>query len=298
MRIAFRVAFRVAFGVAFWLATGVLGSALAQSDDSSTAKPDKNQYWLWNPVPDGQMRDFDTDRPTKSNVPFTVDAGHFQYETDIVNFAHQSSGSTRTDTFLIPNPTLKVGLTNNVDLELNIAPIVGIHTFDSTTNMSSTTWGNGDLFVRTKVNLWGNDGGTSAFALIPYVKAPTAPSGIGNGAVEEGLIAPLSFSLPNGYTLLFNSEVDALKDSDDDGRHANYINLVNLSRQVVKDVTLYAEFWSDYNNDPTQRTQQYSADTAVAWMVRPNLQLDVGANFGLNRDTPAVQLYAGVAQRF
>ena len=43
---------------------------------------DKNQYWLLNPVPPDQMRSFSTDRPTKSNVPYTVDAGHFQYETD------------------------------------------------------------------------------------------------------------------------------------------------------------------------------------------------------------------------
>ena len=246
-----------------------------------------------------QMRNFSTDRPTKSNVPCTVDAGHFQYETDIVNFTHQVTGSVHTDTLLVPNPTFKVGLTNNIDLELNIAPVVGVHTFNSAPLVSSTTWGNGDLFVRSKVNLWGDDGGgTSAFALIPYIKAPTAPTGIGNGAVEGGVIAPLAFNLPNGTTLLFNSEVDALKDSVNDGRHANYINLVNLSRQIVKDVTLYVEFWSDYNNDPTQRTTQYSIDTALAWTARPNLQLDVGANFGLNRETPAIQLYAGISQRF
>ena len=245
------------------------------------------------------MRNFSTDRPTKSNVPCTVDAGHFQYETDIVNFTHQVTGSVHTDTLLVPNPTFKVGLTNNIDLELNIAPVVGVHTFNSAPLVSSTTWGNGDLFVRSKVNLWGDDGGgTSAFALIPYIKAPTAPTGIGNGAVEGGVIAPLAFNLPNGITLLFNSEVDALKDSVNDGRHANYINLVNLSRQIVKDVTLYVEFWSDYNNDPTQRTTQYSIDTALAWTARPNLQLDVGANFGLNRETPAIQLYAGISQRF
>jgi hypothetical protein len=45
--------------------------------------------------------------------------------------------------------------------------------------------------VRAKVNLWGNDGGSSAAGLIPYVKAPSATLGIGNGAVEEGLLAPV-----------------------------------------------------------------------------------------------------------
>ena len=73
----------------------------------SKAKPDKNQYWLFNPIPADQMRTFSTDRPTKSNVPYTVDAGHFQYETDLVNFTHQVSGSTRTDTLLVRIPPSK-----------------------------------------------------------------------------------------------------------------------------------------------------------------------------------------------
>ena len=289
-----RVACSVAAGVGIWLAPAVFEGALAQS----VADPDKSQYTLFNPVPDNLMRDFETDRPPKANVPYTVDAGHFQYETDLVNFADQWAGPTPGYTLLAPNPTLKAGLTDNVDIEVNVAPIVGVRAPNSMTGAFDTTWGIGDLFVRTKVNLWGNNGGSSAMALIPYVKAPTAPPGIGNGAVEAGIIAPLSFSLPNNFTLLFNSEIDALKDSTSDGRHANYVDLVTLGRPLFKDVTLYVEFWSDYNNDPTQRVTQYSFDTAVAWLVHPNLQLDFGADFGLNLATPAVQVFAGLSQRF
>jgi hypothetical protein len=72
----------------------------APKPSASKAKPDKNQYWLLNPVPPDQMRSFSTDRPTKSNVPYTVDAGHFQYETDLVNFTHQVVGSVHADTLL------------------------------------------------------------------------------------------------------------------------------------------------------------------------------------------------------
>ena len=288
------LALRVAAGLALWLSTSVTGIALAQSANP----PDKSQYWLFNPVPDDQMRDFSTDRPPKAYLPFTVDAGHFQYEADIVNFADQTTGPARTNILLLPNPTLKFGLTSNTELELNMA-LVGVHAFNSATSKWSTAWGDGDLFVRTKINLWGNDGGTTAFALIPYIKAPTAAPGIGNGAVEEGLIAPLSVTLPSGYTFVFNSELDGLKDSVGEGQHANYINVVGLSHQVInKDFTLYVELWSDYNNDPLQRTTQVSFDTALAWTVRPNLQLDVGADFGLNAATPAIQVFAGISQRF
>jgi hypothetical protein len=41
-----------------------------------------------------------------------------------------------------------------------------------------------------------------------------------------------------------------------------------------------------------------SFDTALAWVFLPNVQVDVGANFGLTGATPAVQVYAGLSQRF
>jgi hypothetical protein len=41
-----------------------------------------------------------------------------------------------------------------------------------------------------------------------------------------------------------------------------------------------------------------SADAAVQWLILPNTQVDVGANFGITRATPAVQVYTGLSQRF
>ena len=43
-----------------------------------------------------------------------------------------------------------------------------------------------------------------------------------------------------------------LKNVADNCRHANYVFDVNLSREVIKNVTAYVELWSDYNDDPTQ----------------------------------------------
>src|SRR5262249_23638406 len=86
------------------------------------ATVDKWQYTLCDPVPDSALRSFNPDRPTKAFNPYTVDSGHFQYETDLINYAYQKTGTVRTNTILAPNPTLKLGITNNIDFELNIAP--------------------------------------------------------------------------------------------------------------------------------------------------------------------------------
>src|ERR1700734_3958846 len=140
--------------------------------------------------------------------------------------------------------------------------------------------------------------GETTAAIVPYVKAPSALIGIGNGAVEGGLTGPVAFNLPNSFVLLLAPEIDVLKDSLNDAYHGNYVFDVNLSREVIKNVTAYVELWSDYNADPTAKATLMSFDTALAWVFVPNVQIDVGANFGLTGATPAVQIYAGLSQRF
>lgn len=275
------------------LSAGICGVAHAQAQSSEAG-----DCSILSPIPDSEMRGFDTDRPTKSNVPYTTDCGHFQYETDLANYSYQESGGIVTETLLAPNPTLKLGVSGTVDVEINISPFEQIRVRSSRTDRVTTVSGQGDLYARVKINLWGDYGGNSALTLIPWVKAPTAASGLGNGAVEGGMIAPLAFSLPAGVTLLFDPEVDVLKDSSVSGYHANYVNLVNASRMFAGNLTVYAELWSDMNADPAGTVHEYSFDSALAWLPRPNLQLDIGVNAGLNTQTPSYQVYVGASQRF
>jgi hypothetical protein len=41
-----------------------------------------------------------------------------------------------------------------------------------------------------------------------------------------------------------------------------------------------------------------NVDEALTYTLTPNLQLDFGGNFGLNKVPPRAQLYAGLSQRF
>ena len=78
------------------LGTAVGVIALAGSPSPSEAQ-DKSQYTLFNPTPADQMRSFNTDRPTKSNVPYTVDAGHIQYEGDIFIYGFDNTTTPDAD---------------------------------------------------------------------------------------------------------------------------------------------------------------------------------------------------------
>ena len=235
-----------------------------------------------------------TDRPTKANVTCTVPAGAVQIEADAVNWTRNTDAGVRTDTILYTNPTIKYGLGSHTDIEFNIAPCETVRVEAGGT--SGQIGGIGDLYIRLKQGLTGSASKVQV-ALIPYVKAPTAKLGIGNGKVEGGLIAPVIFTLPKGFTLNFGPEVDILENGDGLGHHAQLVGIVNLSKSVGK-TTYYAEFFSAQNFDPAATVHQYSADVGVAYLLKPTLQVDLGGNFGLNRATPDAQLYVGISTRF
>ncbi|WP_066722693.1 transporter [Sphingomonas pituitosa] len=236
-----------------------------------------------------------TDRPTKSNFACTVPEGMVQLETDMLNWTRSDSGDTRVDTILYTSPTLKYGLTRLTDIEASIAPYASART--RTATGTQTLHGVGDLTLRVKQRL-SDPASTVQVALLPFVKIPTAKTGIGNGETEGGVIVPVNIALPRGFTLTFGPEGDILADSDGHGHHAQLVGTANLGKAITSKFTLIGEFWVARNFDPAAYVTQTSADIAATYLLRPTLQLDLGANFGLNQATPDAQVYLGVSTRF
>ena len=292
----------IAVGLALAGALALPAVALAQDAPAvaPAPPPDKSGFTLFDPTPGADLRALCTDRPTKSASPCTVDAGHLQIEADLVNVTYDRSGGANTATWLATNPTLKLGLTNTLDVELNMIPLEIVTVRDRATGATSRTSGIGDLYARVKWSLLGDDGGPLGLAISPFVKLPTAPAGIGNGAVETGAVALISVNLPDNWSLNVDPEIDLLRNVQDPSRHINTIAVASFSRPVSKTITLSAELWSDVDFDPAGRTTQVSADLGAAWIPasHPNFQLDGGVNLGLNDRTPGVQAYVGVSRRF
>ena len=76
----------------------VAAFVLAASFGSASHAADKSRYSLLNPTPDALLRDMSTDRPDKTESPYTVDAGRFQIETDLVAYTHDSRDGITTRT--------------------------------------------------------------------------------------------------------------------------------------------------------------------------------------------------------
>jgi hypothetical protein len=268
---------------------------LAAGVRGEDAAPDKDGYTLFDPTPTPLLRAFSTDRPPKANSPYTVDAGHFQYETDLAVYGFGSSDGVRVRDWTVFDPTLKLGLTNTIDAELQVTPYGST---DTTVGGKTTrASGFGDMYARVKVNLIGDDHGPLAIALLPYVKLPTAGASLGNGKVEGGLIIPVSISAPGGFTIVVMPEADAFKNANDDGYHAAIDFLVNISHPLSKRWTAYSEVFTTQSLQRGDRPI-YTLDEALTYAITPTLQVDFGGNFGLNGVQPRTQLYAGLSQRF
>jgi hypothetical protein len=235
-----------------------------------------------------------TDRPTKANASCTVPKGALQLETDFYNWSQTKDGDVKATSTLYVNPTVKLGLSDRSDLQVNWAPVARIKVETPLGSVQDTDIG--DVFVRYKHRL-SADGAKIGFALIPYIKAPTAPLGIGNERWEGGVAAPVNAALQNGFTLTFGPQIDILSELDGTGRRVNFVNLVNLAKAHGK-ATFYVEFWSATDFAAEGGFDQRSADFAVTYLVAPRLQIDAGVNIGLNDNTPDVQAYVGLSRRF
>ena len=275
-------------------ALAVLMPGRARAED-----PDKSAYTLFDPVPDDLMRKFAPDRPTKGFSVRTIDAGHVEIETDIVNATTSNSPDGTTHNIQGLDPTVKLGLTNWMDVEVQFNGLQYAESFDrpSPFNFQNAT-GFGDVFLRTKMNLFGNDSGPVGFALIPYVKLPSSAPLISNGAVEGGLIAPLALR-PGDFIVTLMTEVDDLKSAAGNNRYANFVNLVSVSHGVpgTEGINAMVELFSSVGTDRFT-PPVYTLDFGMNFRVSQHVILDIGLNLGLNSAAPKAQVYTGLSARF
>lgn len=259
------------------------------------AQPDKSAYTFFNPTPRDQMRELSTDRPDQTESPYTVDAGHWQIELEFANYTYDRERGTRTESFNIAPINVKAGLTNSTDLQF----IFDSYTRERvrTAGGTSTTRDWGDVTLRLKHNVWGNDGGDTAFAVMPFVKIPLNLGDTGNSRVEGGLILPFAISLPNEWSLGLMTEFDILADSTGGGRHLEWINTIALGRDLTDRLGGYVEFLSAHNYE-NGRDWMAQASLGFTYAINADTQLDGGCNFGVTRNAPDVQPFLGLTLRY
>jgi len=271
---------------------GLLATDAFAADENATC--DKTQYDAFHKTPAACLREMSTDRPDQTESPYTVDAGRFQIEIDLVSASFDDDGSTTTRTWNVLPVNAKLGLTSRVDFQLLVDTYVDTRTEDDASGVVADASGFGDVTTRMKINVWGNDGGRTALAVMPFVKWPLPSSDIRNGKVESGVIAPFSVSLGEHWGMSAMTEVDWVVASGD-GYDTVWVNSVSFARDLTVNLGMYAELFTVRFPSAPWRGQ---ADVGFTYAIGENAQLDWGCNFGITDSAPDYNPFVGFSARF
>jgi hypothetical protein len=238
------------------------------------------------------LRELSTDRPDSTESPFTVDRGHVQLEMDVASFTRNRLDGVKTTEWVIAPFNVRYGITPEFEAGVFFTP--HIHLTEQPRGGAKTKLrGIGDTVLRGKINLWGNDGGPTAFGMFLDVKLPTAADGLGNDKVEGAITFPFAFELGAGWDAAAMTSVENVH-TDEHGRRAVWVNTFTMGREILPDTGVFFEIASAAGDGAHVAT----FNCGVTRRFGPNLQLDCGANFGITRTAPDLSFFAGFSRKF
>ncbi len=283
------------------IATIAAGVCTAGITAASAA--DKSRYNLFNPTPRSQMREMTTDRPDITEVPFTVDAGHFQTESTLFGYirSRPDEDGVTASAYEFAYTNLRIGLTNDIELSLVWQPYGAVSVDAPDPEPDFNQSGVGSVDIRAKFNLWGNDDFEkvgSAFAILPIITIPTdADSGIGATDVEGGVAYFLALALPANFGLGINAGTYAIANEDGSGYHAEYMASASGSYEWTDKFATYAEVVGFFGLDDP-RGDIVLVGGGWTYALTDDVQLDGGMNFGLTSASDRYNPFVGLSMRY
>lgn len=289
---------------------GVVAGALApalllvttsptRADARQDSPPSKNQYNLFHRTPRDLRRPLTTDRPDRTESPYTVDAGLFQVEIDVFTYGvdHSEDGQAGVagNSFAIMPFNLKAGLLHNVDLQVVLETWAWKQeTVDGAVERQR---GLGAVTVRTKINLWGNDAGRTAFAVMPYV-AFVADPGSSQRLVNGGVIFPLRVDLGRGWGIGTMLQFELAHASPDAPRNVAMIASASVGRSITGPLSFFVELYGGMVLGDASTGWEGTGDVGLTLGIGPNVQVDAGVNLGFTRLAEDVHPFLGLSVRF
>jgi hypothetical protein len=245
-------------------------------------------------------REMSTDRPDKTESPTTVDAGRVQIEMDLAvgssDFSTAGDDRTITSSRSVASFNLRVGVSDEIELDLQLDPYVSLRLHDRETGEVAHQHGFGDTTLRAKWCLAGNDGGSPGFAVLPFLTLPTHHGKPKAHDLGGGMILPVSLNLPLEFSLGAMTEVEAVHVVSQKPYDAVFINSISASHAIAGGLVGYGEFYSEV---VARRGNHWigTADGGLMFKVAENVQLDAGVNFGITRIAPDREYFAGISWR-
>ncbi|WP_193211599.1 transporter [Luteolibacter marinus] len=229
------------------------------------------------------LRPLSTDRPDVTESPHTVDAGHLQFEMEIANWSKDG----RERDLTLGELNAKIGLTSSTDVQL-VLPFYQ--------HQRHGDDGFGDIQIRVKHNLWGNDDGPTALAVMPFIQLPTADDSLGSGEFEGGVIVPFGFEGPAGWSFGTQAELDLVA-ADHGGHQLAFLASATASHSITECTGGFVEMVGIASTSGGDDFEAYF-NTGLTWLVTPTLQFDGGVRVGLTSASVDFSPFVGVSAKF
>ena len=249
----------------------------------------KGNYNLFHPTPGKLMRSFETDRPDVTESAYTVDAGHFQFETDLFKSDHSSIDGIKTIENQYNAFNIKTGVTNTLDLQFVFESFITDKIIQgSSTNKHS---GIGNITLRAKQNLWGNDHGKTAMAILPFINIPTNS----NLKVSGGVALPFALSLSNDWDFGTEVEIDLTNNQSGNGYHLNLLASATIGHPLFRNIGFFAE--NLFSRENELKSYEYFLNAGLIYNWNEKVKFDTGIYYGL-KDTSSKIYFFGLSYRY
>ncbi|WP_210519969.1 transporter [Hymenobacter terricola] len=266
------------------LLLGYIPAAFAQPGvKNDTIKVDKTQYNLFRPTPRKYMRPMVPDRPGITESPYSVDAGHFQYETDALRLLTRREGTTYGHDWYVNHALAKIGLSDRTDLQVGVDSYTATRNYDEADASQTQEYhGLGDVTLRLKHTLVGDDNSRWALGLIGYATLPTGGPR-GDGAVEYGAVLPVVYQITKPWSIGGQVAAQVYWDRDTQARFLQLTPTFTTDYQFTKIIQAFVELVG--YDEVRLNDWRSSINTGAQLDVSENVQLDFGTHLPITHST-------------
>ncbi|HEU4725543.1 MAG TPA: transporter [Candidatus Eisenbacteria bacterium] len=233
-------------------------------------------------------RELSTDRPDQTESPYSVEAGRYQAEFQLLSAASGPDGGGTAWQFVGLN--LKRGLSRSTDLQLVLSGLESIPT------PGGRNHGTGDATLRLKWNARGNDAEGLAWGLMPFVSFPTGSESFTAGGFEGGLILPVAFPLSGETGMGLMLQGDIVRDAVGSSTHLEAFATATVSRALAGSLGGFIELAARFRPED-EGPREVMLDLGTTYGVGEDVQWDAGVQCGLSEGAEDLRAFLGFTIR-
>lgn len=234
------------------------------------------------------------DRPGLGTPPCATPGGRVVVEVGLAGWTLNRDGGDRSDTVVLGDTLVRLGLGGGTEVQLGWTAFGTVR--ERGAGGVSRRSGVGDVsfgVLKTVV-----EGDALSLSALARATAPVGSDAIGAGDWSFDFVAPASIALGGPLSLDLTPGISAAADGDGSGRHLAYGTVVGIGADIGDSAIAAVELGVTRDDDPDGAATPAQLGLSAAWRPAPNLQLDAGANLGLNGAADDLELYVGISRQF